>query len=119
MDANSNYLVEYRWRIPVLPQWANQLSDHSSSSGDHHSVLDPKLSTCESCPQIATKAYLTVLQYISYFYKNTEVSYRMMFVLLATRATDIVAPLFALGLLRLRGLHGRAGWRWCSIPGSS
>jgi hypothetical protein len=28
------------------------------------------------------------------------------------RVTDIVAPILAFGLLRLRGVHGKAGWRW-------
>lgn len=28
------------------------------------------------------------------------------------RITDIVAPILAFGLLRLRGLHGYEGWRW-------
>lgn len=28
------------------------------------------------------------------------------------RVTDIVAPILAFGLLRLRGVHGREGWRW-------
>lgn len=28
------------------------------------------------------------------------------------RVTDIVAPILAVGLLRLRGWHGKEGWRW-------
>ena len=28
------------------------------------------------------------------------------------RITDIIAPILAFGLLRLRGLHGQEGWRW-------
>lgn len=31
---------------------------------------------------------------------------------MANRLTDVIAPLMAYGLLRLRGVHGREGWRW-------
>ena len=31
---------------------------------------------------------------------------------MANRLTDVIAPLLAYGLLRLRGYHGYEGWRW-------
>lgn len=42
---------------------------------------------------------------------------------MANRLTDVIAPLLAYGLLRLRGVHGQEGWRWyvrlARRPGSS
>jgi hypothetical protein len=46
----------------------------------------------------------------SYFFKNTEMPFRLAVFWMANRLTDVVAPLLAYGLLRLRGLHGREGW---------
>jgi sugar phosphate permease len=31
---------------------------------------------------------------------------------MANRLTDVIAPLLAYGLLRMRGYHGYEGWRW-------
>jgi len=48
----------------------------------------------------------------SYFFKGTELPFRLALFWTSLRATDIIAPILAFGLLRLRGLHGHEGWRW-------
>ncbi|RSM01548.1 hypothetical protein CEP52_008477 [Fusarium oligoseptatum] len=50
--------------------------------------------------------------YLSYFFKATELPIRMAILWTATRLSSVVAPLLAYGVLRLRGVHGYAGWRW-------
>ncbi|KAI0378899.1 MFS general substrate transporter [Hypomontagnella monticulosa] len=70
---------------------------------------------------LATRALLGLLQggfipdlilYLSYFYKGTELPFRLALFWMANRLTDVIAPLLAYGLLRLRGYHGYEGWRW-------
>ncbi|XXG95815.1 hypothetical protein Hte_002086 [Hypoxylon texense] len=70
---------------------------------------------------LATRALLGLLQggfipdlilYLSYFYKGTELPFRLALFWMANRLTDVISPLLAYGLLRLRGYHGYEGWRW-------
>ncbi|KAI1374381.1 MFS general substrate transporter [Hypoxylon crocopeplum] len=70
---------------------------------------------------LACRALLGLLQggfipdlilYLSYFYKGTELPFRLALFWMANRLTDVVAPLLAYGLLRLRDYHGYEGWRW-------
>jgi sugar phosphate permease len=53
-----------------------------------------------------------VILYLSYFFKGTELPFRLAIFWTVRRITDIIAPLLAFGILRMRGLHGREGWRW-------
>jgi hypothetical protein len=53
-----------------------------------------------------------LILYMSYFFKGTELPFRLATFWMANRLTDVIAPLLAFGLLRLRGVHGREGWRW-------
>jgi hypothetical protein len=62
---------------------------------------------------------LPILQYCSYadtnksyFFKGTELPFRLALVWMANRLTDVISPLMAYGILRLRGYHGLEGWRW-------
>lgn len=53
-----------------------------------------------------------IILYLTYFFKGTELPFRLAIFWTVRRITDIVAPLLAFGVLRMRGLHGREGWRW-------
>jgi hypothetical protein len=69
----------------------------------------------------ATRALIGMLQggfipdvvlFLTYFFKASELPFRLALFWAVRRITDIVAPLLAFGILRMRGLHGREGWRW-------
>ena len=73
---------------------------------------------------LATRAIIGLLQggfipnivlYLSYYFKGTELPLRMAILWTADRAKDIVSPLLAYGLLRLRGVRGYPGWPWLSL----
>ncbi|KAF4820653.1 putative transporter [Colletotrichum siamense] len=53
--------------------------------------------------------------YLTYFFKSTELPFRLAMFWTVRRITDIVAPLLALGVLRMDGLSGYEGWRWLFI----
>ncbi|GAB7331236.1 hypothetical protein MBLNU13_g02699t2 [Cladosporium sp. NU13] len=46
-----------------------------------------------------------LILYMSYFFKGTELPFRLATFWMANRLTDVIAPLLAFGLLRLRGVH--------------
>jgi hypothetical protein len=48
----------------------------------------------------------------SYFFKTEELPLRLCLFWITRRLVDIIAPLIAFGVLRLRGVAGRQGWRW-------
>lgn len=50
--------------------------------------------------------------YLTYFFKSAELPLRLALFWAVRRIADIVAPLLALGLLRMRGILGKEGWRW-------
>lgn len=50
--------------------------------------------------------------YMSYFFKSSELPFRLALFWLSNRVTNVVSPLLAFGLLHLGGVEGREGWRW-------
>lgn len=50
--------------------------------------------------------------YMSYFFTNIELPFRTTIFVSGNRVNDIVSPILALGILRLRGKAGKEGWRW-------
>lgn len=53
-----------------------------------------------------------IILYLSYFYKHAELSIRLGFFWTALSLADILSALLAYGLLHMRGISGKAGWRW-------
>lgn len=54
-----------------------------------------------------TKAFVQ-----TYFFKGGELPIRLAVFWSVRRITDIIAPLLAFGVLRMRGILGYEGWRW-------
>ncbi|KAF7557399.1 hypothetical protein G7Z17_g668 [Cylindrodendrum hubeiense] len=50
--------------------------------------------------------------YLSYFYKSTEMPIRLAFFWFVDSMSGVVASFMAYGILHMRGVTGRAGWRW-------
>lgn len=50
--------------------------------------------------------------YLSYFYTGKELPIRAGFFWVSGQITNIISAYLAFGILRLRGHHGLAGWRW-------
>ncbi|KAJ1322891.1 YIL166C-like transporter [Microdochium nivale] len=53
-----------------------------------------------------------VILYLSYFFKGTELPFRLALFWTVLRVVDVVAPILAFGILRMRGVLGYEGWRW-------
>ncbi|EFX05825.1 major facilitator superfamily transporter [Grosmannia clavigera kw1407] len=50
--------------------------------------------------------------YLSYFYTASEMPFRLALFWFVDSMSGVVASFIAYGALHLRGVHGRAGWRW-------
>lgn len=50
--------------------------------------------------------------YLSYFYKKSEMPMRLAFFWFVDSMSGVVGSFIAYGVLHLRGVDGKAGWRW-------
>ncbi|RDB29373.1 hypothetical protein Hypma_016020 [Hypsizygus marmoreus] len=53
-----------------------------------------------------------VVLYLSYFFTKTELPIRLAFFWISNYVSDIVSAFLATGILRLRGVNGKEGWRY-------
>lgn len=53
--------------------------------------------------------------WLSYFYKSKELPIRLSYFWTSLSLTQILTSLLAFAILRMRGIHGMAGWRWLFI----
>ncbi|KAF8906727.1 allantoate permease [Gymnopilus junonius] len=53
-----------------------------------------------------------LILYLSYFYTKYELPFRLALFWVSSNVCSICASFIAVGVLRLRGVRGRAGWRW-------
>ncbi|KAG6911326.1 hypothetical protein DXG01_000997 [Tephrocybe rancida] len=53
-----------------------------------------------------------VVLYLSYFFTKTELPIRLAFFWFSNYISHIVSAFLATGILRLRGVHGKEGWRY-------
>jgi hypothetical protein len=50
--------------------------------------------------------------YLSYFYTKTEMSFRLAMFWFVDSMSGVIASFIAYGVLHMRGVDGREGWRW-------
>ncbi|OKL55546.1 hypothetical protein UA08_09232 [Talaromyces atroroseus] len=50
--------------------------------------------------------------YLSYFYTKTEMPFRLALFWFTDSISGVIASFIAYGVLHMRGVDGRAGWRW-------
>ncbi|KIM42149.1 hypothetical protein M413DRAFT_70680 [Hebeloma cylindrosporum] len=53
-----------------------------------------------------------LILYLSYFYTKHELPFRLALFWMSADVCSIFGSFLAVGVLRMRGLHGKAGWRW-------
>jgi hypothetical protein len=53
-----------------------------------------------------------LILYLSYFYTKHELPFRLALFWMSSNICNIIASFIAFGVLRMRGVLGRAGWRW-------
>ncbi|KAF8203870.1 major facilitator superfamily domain-containing protein [Pholiota molesta] len=53
-----------------------------------------------------------IVLYLSYFYTKNELPIRLAFFWVSNYTSDMISAFVAAGILRLRGVHGQAGWRY-------
>ncbi|KAI0305175.1 allantoate permease [Multifurca ochricompacta] len=53
-----------------------------------------------------------LILYLSYFYKKTELPFRLALFWMSANLCSIIASFIAFGVLHMRGVQGKAGWRW-------
>ncbi|KAF8156780.1 allantoate permease [Crassisporium funariophilum] len=53
-----------------------------------------------------------LILYLSYFYTKHELPFRLALFWLSSNVCSIFGSFLAVGVLRMRGVQGKAGWRW-------
>lgn len=53
-----------------------------------------------------------LILYLSYYYTKTELPLRLALFWMSSNVCSIIASFIAFGVLHMRGVLGRAGWRW-------
>ncbi|KAF8508618.1 allantoate permease [Hysterangium stoloniferum] len=53
-----------------------------------------------------------LILYLSYFYKKTELPLRLAYFWGSMNVCTVIGSFLAFGILRMRGVNGKEGWRW-------
>jgi hypothetical protein len=74
--------------------------------------LHPRGKISSSCYPATYLTSKQIILYLSYFYKHHELSLRLGFFWTASTFADVLGAFLAFGILHMRGVDGKSGWRW-------
>ncbi|USW57853.1 Putative major facilitator superfamily, MFS transporter superfamily [Septoria linicola] len=96
-----------RWMPTIMCMWAFVAASQFFLSGKTSFLV------CRALLRALQGGFIPdIILYLSYFFKGTELPFRLALFWTTLRVVDVVAPILAFGILRMRGLHEREGWRW-------
>ena len=72
----------------------------------------PDLILYLSCASRISVFNSPILMTLTDFYTKHELPFRLALFWLSSDACSVFGSFLAVGVLKMRGLHGRAGWRW-------
>ncbi|KAK9384209.1 major facilitator superfamily domain-containing protein [Lipomyces mesembrius] len=99
----------------------NARSESLDSHSDGSAVAMSQYSLNSKAGFYTTRALLGALEggfiadvclYLSYFYTSVELPVRLAYFWAALTLSDICAAFMGFGILHMRGVHGKEGWRW-------
>ena len=113
-DPNYHGALEHRCSLAILAHWSVNLPRVPRTSWNASRRFVRALNALKTCSSslITPISIPDMILYLSFFFKGTELPFRLALFWTTLRIVDVIAPILAFGLLRLRGLHGYEGWRW-------
>lgn len=72
--------------------------------------------SCEYCSCVLLWKGSVLSKPHSDFYTKNELPLRLALFWMSSNVCSIMGSFIAFGVLRMRGLAGREGWRWVSVP---
>lgn len=114
MDSLSDGPMEYSCWRPILAVRSVIISSLSSFTRSSTGRFHPRCKSImfqtimDALPINTTKIVL----YLSYFYKHHELTLRLSWFWGMMTVAEILAALLAYGILHMRDVEGRSGWRW-------
>lgn len=97
---------------PILSQRKDFFPSMSSIARYAPRRLHPRGNISSPCYPATYLTSKQIILYLSYFYKHHELSLRLGFFWTASTFADVLGAFLAFGILHMRGVDGKSGWRW-------